>query len=144
MTVILGLCERRVIKQTNNLRCFIKKCWSVCVCVDEGKVVQSKTKLFVDSCLIFTHHFSNPLAVHRNATHVCFSKGKESHEPTGEPDSLNSLCSRGRVSRFHIRASSLAQRSNERGGDGSERSCSLNVSNEHLNNWTIQTKRHVI
>lgn len=30
-----------------------------CVCVGEGKVVQSKTKLFVDSCLIFTHHFSN-------------------------------------------------------------------------------------
>lgn len=29
---------------------------------------------------------------------------------------------------------------NERGGDGSQRSGSLNVSKEHLNNWTIQTK----
>lgn len=83
-----------------------------------------------------------------NCTQKCnsrlFCKAKESHKPTGEPDSLKSLRSRGRVSRFHIRASSLAQRSDERGGDGSERSRSLNVSKEHLNNWTIQTKRHII
>lgn len=125
----LGLCERRVMKQPALFHLEVLKC--ACVCVRVYICVCVKSKLFVDSCLIFTHHFSNPpppLTVHRNATHVCFSKAKESHKPTGEPDSLNSLRSRGRVGRSHTHASSLVQRSNERGGDGIERSRSLNVS----------------
>lgn len=117
---------------------------SVCVCVWVVVVrinYSSTAAWFLQTISLIP---CSSLTVQRNATHVCFSKAKESHKPTGEPDSLNSLRSEGGVSRFRIGASTLAQCSNERGGDGNERSRSLNVSKEHLNNWTIQTKQHII